>query len=75
MKQLFTLLLATGLLNIATAQTAAPVVKAGTADVVTTNIATNTLSIAEADEMLTLKETEFDFGKIPQGKPVTHILK
>jgi Protein of unknown function (DUF1573) len=25
-----------------------------------------------ADESLTLKETEFDFGKIPQGKPVTH---
>jgi hypothetical protein len=23
-------------------------------------------------EMLTLKETSFDFGKIPQGKPVTH---
>lgn len=24
-------------------------------------------------ESLTLKEGEFDFGKIPQGKPVTHI--
>jgi Protein of unknown function (DUF1573) len=24
-------------------------------------------------DALTLKETEFDFGKIPQGKPVTHI--
>ena len=24
-----------------------------------------------ADEVLNLKETEFDFGKIPQGKPVT----
>ena len=24
-------------------------------------------------ETLSLKETEFDFGKIPQGKPVTHI--
>jgi hypothetical protein len=23
-------------------------------------------------ESLTLKETEYDFGKIPQGKPVTH---
>ncbi len=26
-----------------------------------------------ADESLALKETEFDFGKIPQGKPVTHV--
>lgn len=26
-----------------------------------------------APEVLTLKETEFDFGKIPQGKPVNHI--
>lgn len=24
-------------------------------------------------EVLTLKESEFDFGKIPQGKPVNHI--
>ena len=24
---------------------------------------------------LTLKETEFDFGKIPQGKPVTHVFQ
>ena len=24
-------------------------------------------------EVIMLKETEFDFGKIPQGKPVTHI--
>lgn len=26
-------------------------------------------------ESLSLKETEFDFGKIPQGKPVTHIFE
>ena len=26
-----------------------------------------------APEVLTLKETEFDFGKIPQGKPVNHV--
>ena len=32
-------------------------------------------SVPKADpvETLALKETEFDFGKIPQGKPVTHI--
>ena len=26
-----------------------------------------------APETISLKETEYDFGKIPQGKPVTHI--
>jgi hypothetical protein len=28
-----------------------------------------------AAETLVLKETEFNFGKIPQGKPVTHIFE
>ena len=27
------------------------------------------------EEVLQLKETQFDFGKIPQGKPVTHIFE
>lgn len=27
------------------------------------------------EDILVLKETEFDFGKIPQGKPVTHIFE
>jgi hypothetical protein len=25
------------------------------------------------EDILSVKETEFDFGKIPQGKPVTHV--
>lgn len=28
-----------------------------------------------ASESIGLKETEFDFGKIPQGKPVTHVFE
>ncbi|MEO6230199.1 MAG: DUF1573 domain-containing protein [Ferruginibacter sp.] len=42
-------------------------------------VASNTKSVANAttsvviDNVLVLKETEYDFGKIPQGKPVTHI--
>lgn len=28
-----------------------------------------------AEETISLTETEFDFGKIPQGKPVTHIFE
>lgn len=35
---------------------------------VTTNSAEN-----NPEELIALKETIFDFGKIPQGKPVTHI--
>ncbi|MDO9373937.1 MAG: DUF1573 domain-containing protein [Ferruginibacter sp.] len=49
----------------------------------TTLVASNTTSPAQtttktavlADDVLTLKEAEFDFGKIPQGKPVTHIFE
>lgn len=29
----------------------------------------------KADETLVLKEESYDFGKIPQGKPVTHIFE
>jgi hypothetical protein len=29
--------------------------------------------VAAVEEVLGLRETEYDFGKIPQGKPVTHI--
>jgi len=29
--------------------------------------------VALIDNVLTLKEAEYDFGKIPQGKPVTHV--
>ena len=30
---------------------------------------------AEASDVLLVKETRYDFGKIPQGKPVTHIFE
>lgn len=32
-------------------------------------------TLAAADDVLVLKEAEYDFGKIPQGKPVTHIFE
>jgi len=69
MKRIFALLSATCIVSLVSAQTTP-----GT-NTVTTNVATNTVSIAEADQLLTLKETEFDFGKIPQGKPVIHIFE
>ena len=40
---------------------------------ITTNIAESTSTAAS--ENLTLRESEFDFGKIPQGKPVTHVFE
>ena len=74
MKLLFTSLSALCLMSVVDAQTGtqavgAPPVQTST---VTTNVTSTAITIAQADEMLTLKETEFDFGKIPQGKPVTH---
>ena len=75
MKQLLTCLSALCLVIVVNAQTVAPATPAVQTSTATTDVTTNTISIAQADEMLTLKETEFDFGKIPQGKPVTHIFE
>jgi hypothetical protein len=74
MKQLFTILTALCLFSVIHAQTATLIPTPATVQtsVVTTNVSSSAITIAQADEMLTLKETEFDFGKIPQGKPVTH---
>ena len=38
----------------------------------TTDIEISKPAIIAVDEILFLKETEYNFGKIPQGKPVTH---
>jgi hypothetical protein len=77
MKQLFTCLSALCLVVAANAQsaTSAAAPAAIQTSTVTTTTTPNAISIAQAEELLTLKETEFDFGKIPQGKPVTHIFE
>jgi hypothetical protein len=78
MKRLFTCLFALCVVAAVNAQTGSSVAVAPApvqTSTVTTNVTASTISIAQADEMLTLKETEFDFGKIPQGKPVTHIFE
>lgn len=67
MKQIIALLLGTCTFAIVNAQTSVTTAPAPATTSVTT--------IAQADEMLTLKEAEFDFGKIPQGKPVTHVFE
>ena len=68
MKQIITLFL--GICSIA-AVNAQQITSAAKPAEVTTQVST----IAQADKLLTLKETEFDFGKIPQGKPVTHVFE
>ncbi len=76
MKKIFTLLFSICFISLVHAQkTAAPVLSMDKAAAVTTNVTTNEISIAQADDLLNLKETEFDFAKIPQGKPVTHIFE
>lgn len=67
MKKITTLLAVTLIAASIHAQT-------GSKSTPTTAIATTTVAAEVKDEaVLTIKETEFDFGKIPQGKPVTHI--
>jgi hypothetical protein len=75
MKQLFTFLIAFCLVSAVQAQQSPAATNDTKTAVATTNVTTNVITIAQADEMLTLKEAEYDFGKIPQGKPVTHVFE
>lgn len=60
MKKWFTLVLVAGLATATQAQTATD---------------TKTETKAPAAEPLSFKEASFDFGKIPQGRPVTHVFE
>jgi hypothetical protein len=60
MKKIFTYIVACALVQAVCAQPA-------------TNVVGGTNAIVTTEDALGLKETEFNFGKIPQGKPVTHI--
>lgn len=66
---LLTLIISSSLLTFAQ-EGSKTVLSAG--DLKTTTPATET---KKAEETLTLKEDVYDFGKIPQGKPVTHIFE
>ncbi len=74
MKKVFTVICFLAFTLFASAQTSVTKVskknKTATIKSDGAEVATSTPS-----ESLTLKETEFDFGKIPQGKPVTHIFE
>jgi len=74
MKKIFTLIFAVCIAVAVNAQiTSSSITNAsGTAKPVTTVITPTTTTPAD-ENLLVLKETEYNFGKIPQGKPVTHI--
>ena len=69
MKNIFTVFIAVCALSPIYAQ------QSTTASTPAATITTDVTSAVLPDNLLSLKETEFDFGKIPQGKPVTHIFE
>ena len=72
MKKIFTLICCVTFMLSAFAQT--DITKVNKKDKsITTNVAESASPAAR--ENLTLRESEFDFGKIPQGKPVTHVFE
>ncbi len=74
MKQILSLLIAAFLFTSVNAQQLSTSAIAPAKQVITTT-PPDAASVALADNLLSLKETEFNFGKIPQGKPVTHIFE
>jgi len=71
MRKIFTFLCGLALFFGASAQTSVSTTLVKTQTVQ----ATATETTKPAPESISLTETEFDFGKIPQGKPVTHIFE
>ena len=64
MKRIFTLIVPFFVAVAVNAQTTTPVT------IINQSASSKTIA---SEDLLVLKEIEFDFGKIPQGKPVTHI--
>lgn len=81
MKNTFTFLIGLTFVFTASAQTEisnVPKDKVRNTNVTSTassNNAPSSESNRNPSESISLKETEFDFGKIPQGKPVTHVFE
>ena len=73
MKKIFTLVLALSMVMAVNAQmTTAPNAISTVAGITKPADVT---PVTPTDELLILKEKEFNFGKIPQGKPVVHIFE
>jgi hypothetical protein len=78
MKKLFTVICCIAFTMALSAQTTVTKVNKKYKTAVTKSETTEVVANASAEtpaEALTLKENEFNFGKIPQGKPVTHIFE
>lgn len=67
MKKILTILCFTGIGLAGSAQLASPSVPG------TSQPEVQTAAKVSLPELIVLKESEYDFGKIPQGKPVTHV--
>ena len=74
MKKLFTLICLLAFAFVVNAQTSDTKVSKKDKNTATKYVVENTEPSATANNLV-LRETEFDFGKIPQGKPVTHIFE
>lgn len=74
MKKLFTVICFLAFSLLASAQTSVTKVSKKNKTATTKSPATD-VATENTSDRLTLKETQFDFGKIPQGKPVTHIFE
>jgi len=72
MKKIFTFLLCVAFSFFATAQTRVTKVSKKAKSAISNSSASENNTTVTPTENLTLKENEYDFGKIPQGKPVTH---
>jgi len=72
MKKLFTFLFCISFSLFAAAQSSVTKVSKKTNNALSNSSVSETNATVAPTENLSLKETEYDFGKIPQGKPVTH---
>lgn len=75
MKQIFTFLLSVGLVSVAHAQQLSTAAINANTPSATKIDAGPAITVQQGENLLSLKESLFDFGKIPQGKPVTHIFE
>lgn len=78
MKKIFIVICCFAFTIAASAQTNVTKVNKKSKTAATKSTTTQVAEVAGTEtpaESLTLKEKEFDFGKIPQGKPVTHIFE
>jgi hypothetical protein len=72
MKKLITFLFCIAFAYFANAQSGVTKVSKKTKNAISNSSITQNNTNVAPTENLTLDETEYDFGKIPQGKPVTH---